>query len=137
MLANGRPFDLYDLVANVVGSLGAIGLCSVYQKRMLERRRMARFGVVGGDASDNNNIELGLGGQSRSDGGGHDGATGLGPQENGVLTLEQEVDRFDENAVDSYDTNDGFEEADSSGHESEFTPTAVHADVGGEKKRSD
>ena len=41
-----RAFDLIDVAANVVGSLCAIGLCTFYHNRMLERKRRARYGLV-------------------------------------------------------------------------------------------
>lgn len=95
-LPNDRLFDPFDIVANVVGSLGAVGLCGWYHRRMLDRRRKSRFGMSEGG---NDDVELGVGV------GGHE--DGLGPQESGVLTLEQEVDNWDENAVDNWDTEDG------------------------------
>lgn len=99
-LPNDRTFDPFDVVANVVGSLGAVGLCGWYHRRMLERRRMSRFGMMDGGEED---VELGVGvGGSREE-------DGLGPQESGVTNLEQEVDNWDENAVDNWDTEDGPE----------------------------
>ncbi|KAJ5287994.1 hypothetical protein N7478_003680 [Penicillium angulare] len=98
-LPNDRPFDPFDIVANVVGSLGAVGLCGWYHRRMLDRRRKTRFGVNDGGADD---VELGVGvGHSREE------EEGLGPQESGVMSLEQQVDNWDENAVDNWDTEDG------------------------------
>ena len=41
-----RPFDPLNIAANVVGSLCAIGLCTIYHNRMLERKRKARYGLV-------------------------------------------------------------------------------------------
>lgn len=132
ILPNDRPFDLFDLVANVAGSLAAIGLCSSYHKRMLERRRLARFGGLAGEGNEND-IELGLGGPPR--GGEGEGTPRPGPQETGVLTLEEEVDRFDENAVDSYDVAEDADGSATPARENE--PTPVHSDIGSEKKRSD
>lgn len=132
-LPNDRAFDPFDLLANVVGSLGAIGLCNLYHRRMLERRRKARFGALM-DGTGGDDIELGAGG--------HEGGAGLGPQETGVMTLEQEVDRWDENAIDP---EDSLEEPVATSTASKTTgpdrvPAAVHGDgiedVGG-KKRSD
>lgn len=100
-LPNDRAFDPFDVVANVVGSLSAVGLCGWYHRRMLERRRKNRFGMMEGGADD---VELGVGvgGHGRDE-------DGLGPQESGVTNLEQEVDNWDENAVDNWDTEDGPE----------------------------
>ncbi|KKK16351.1 hypothetical protein P175DRAFT_0456678 [Aspergillus ochraceoroseus IBT 24754] len=102
LLPNGRSFDPFDLLANIVGSLGAVGLCSWYHRRMLERRRKSRFGALGdGSGAEDDDVELGMG-----PGHHHDG-DGLGSQESGVVNLEQEVDNWDENAIDNWDTEDG------------------------------
>ncbi|KEQ97228.1 hypothetical protein AUEXF2481DRAFT_37759 [Aureobasidium subglaciale EXF-2481] len=90
LLPNGREFDPYDILANVVGSLLALLACSWYHKRMLERRRAARnYQIVPGEEQD---IELG------------DNTT---DQENGVLpsseqpaNITEELDNWDENAED-------------------------------------
>ncbi|KAI1097452.1 hypothetical protein F4804DRAFT_327596 [Jackrogersella minutella] len=98
-LPNGREFDPFDIIANIVGSLVALGLCSWYHLRMLERKRVRRQynAVPGEDAED---LELG---------------EGVGAQEEGVIssavnersaTLEEEVDNWDENAVDAWDENE-------------------------------
>ncbi|KAI1210208.1 uncharacterized protein F4807DRAFT_73090 [Annulohypoxylon truncatum] len=102
-LPNGREFDPYDIVANVVGSVLALGLCSWYHLRMLERKRLRRqYNAVPGE--DVEDLELG---------------EGVGLQEEGVIpaggteraaTLEEEVDNWDENAVDAWD--DGEDEGD-------------------------
>ncbi|PYH74415.1 VanZ family protein [Aspergillus vadensis CBS 113365] len=99
LLPNGRSFDAFDLLANIVGSLGAVGLCGWYHRRMLDRRRKARFGSLGGDGTEND-VELGVTGHHS------DEEEGLGPQETGVMSLEQEVDNWDENAVDNWDEED-------------------------------
>ncbi|KAI0007899.1 hypothetical protein F4779DRAFT_481038 [Xylariaceae sp. FL0662B] len=98
-LPNGRDFDPYDIVANVAGSLAALGLCTWYHMRMLERKRLRRQynAVPGEDAAD---LELG---------------EGVGHQEEGVMsaagneraaTLEEQVDNWDENAVDAWDDDE-------------------------------
>ncbi|EFQ98128.1 hypothetical protein MGYG_01166 [Nannizzia gypsea CBS 118893] len=97
LVPNGRSFDPFNILANVVGSLGAVGLCTWYHKRMLERRRKARFGALVGNAEED--VELGL-------------ANGTGEQETGVTnaqSLEDEVDNWDENAEDNWDTADDIE----------------------------
>ncbi|EOA89934.1 hypothetical protein ACJQWK_02594 [Exserohilum turcicum] len=81
-----RDFDYYDIVANVLGSLLALGLCNWYHKRMLERKRAARgYTAVAGD--EERDIELGESVQG---------------QESGIVrpTVEEELDRWDENAED-------------------------------------
>ncbi|KAG9250523.1 uncharacterized protein F5Z01DRAFT_677650 [Emericellopsis atlantica] len=93
-LPNDRDFDVYDILANVVGSLAALGLCALYHRRMLERKRQRKtYNAVPGD--DEGDVELGEG------------------HENGVLSeaprtrsLEEEVDNWDENAPDDWDDDD-------------------------------
>ena len=92
-LPNGRDFDPFDILANVVGSIGAVGICGWYHRRMLERRRKNRYSMMEGGGED---VELGVGvGHARDE-------EGLGPQESGVMSLE------------NWDTEDGPEPTDSS-----------------------
>lgn len=100
LLPNDRAFDPFDILANVVGSLGAVGLCSWYHRRMLERRRKSRFGSME-DGDDDVELGAGVGGYSARE------EEGLGPQESGVMNLEREVDNWDENAADNWDDEDG------------------------------
>ena len=54
---NDRNFDAVDIAFNVVGSVAALALCNWYNKRMLERRRRKKYGIV--PAGDNTgDIEL-------------------------------------------------------------------------------
>ncbi|KAK5995668.1 hypothetical protein PT974_04085 [Cladobotryum mycophilum] len=94
-LPNDRDFDLYDIVANVIGSLLGLGLCSLYHKRMLERKRQRKTytAVPGEDTAD---VELGEG---------HENGVTDGP----ARSLEEEVDNWDENAVDNWDDDDDTE----------------------------
>ncbi|EED19934.1 VanZ domain protein, putative [Talaromyces stipitatus ATCC 10500] len=116
LLPNDRLFDPFDILANVVGSVGAIGLCGWYHRRMLERRRQARFGALSDDIGGEprgDDIELGLG-ASESHRLNHED---MGPQETGVVTnLEREIDNWDENAVDNWDTEDGPDPDEESGN---------------------
>lgn len=101
-LPNGRDFDFYDIVANIVGSLGGLGLCSLYHKRMLERKRQRKTytAVPGGEGDEDGeqDIELGEGVVGAQESGVTDGeAAGRG------MTLEEEVDNWDENAPDDWD----------------------------------
>jgi hypothetical protein len=87
-----RTFDPYDILANVLGSSLALGLCNFYHKRMLERKRAARgYTAVAGDIDEDRDLEQGieLG----------DSASG---QESGVVrpTVDEELERWDENAED-------------------------------------
>lgn len=100
LVPNGRSFDPFDVLANIVGSLGAVGMCTWYHKRMMERKRKSRFGaMLDGNRDD---VELGV----------TNGNGNIGEQETGttrVRTLEEEVDNWDENAVDTWEEG---EEAD-------------------------
>ncbi|EKG16920.1 VanZ-like protein [Macrophomina phaseolina MS6] len=93
ILPNDREFDPYDIIANAVGSLAALALCSWYHKRMLERKRRAKqYQVVPGDDVD---VELG------------ENVNGADGQESGVvregMSVEEELDNWDENAEDNWD----------------------------------
>lgn len=66
ILPSDHLFDPVDIAANIAGSLLALGLCTLYHKRMLDRRRKAKgYGVVPQD--------------------GEDGDLEMGPQELGVV----------------------------------------------------
>lgn len=110
-LPNGREFDLYDIVANVVGSLAGLGLCSWYHKRMLERKRSRKHytAVPGEEDLEDGDIELGEGVGAQEEGiteapGAVDLGTGAAGKS--TTTLEEEVDNWDENAVDAWDEGD-------------------------------
>lgn len=112
-LPNGRDFDFYDIVANIVGSLAALGLCSWYHKRMLERKRQRKTytAVPGGEDGEEDLDELGGGAQDIELGEGVVGAQESGvadvaaaaPASRGKMTVEEEVDNWDENAPDDWD----------------------------------
>ncbi|KAH8904549.1 hypothetical protein BR93DRAFT_819139 [Coniochaeta sp. PMI_546] len=112
-LPNGRDFDLYDILANIIGSLAGLGLCSWYHKRMLERRRSRKqySAIPGEDGGDD--VELG----DTVFGGEHEEGVIVNEPEStapgnstsggkGSLTLEEEVDNWDEHAVDAWDEDD-------------------------------
>ncbi|KAL2127551.1 hypothetical protein VTI74DRAFT_10557 [Chaetomium olivicolor] len=145
VLPNGRAFDLFDIVANLVGSLAGLGLCSWYHKRMLERKRLRKYSAVANGEHDEGDLELGEGpgigggrqsveheeGVTASGGGGDGAATGQR-----AMTLEEEVDNWDENAEDAWDEDDTGDVGGSSptkGRDSEAN--GEHA--GAAKKRSD
>lgn len=61
VLPNGRVFDPVDIGANLLGSLAGLGLCNLYHKRMLDRRRKKKgYGAVPQDG-EGEDIELGEG----------------------------------------------------------------------------
>ncbi|OAA49631.1 VanZ-like protein [Metarhizium rileyi] len=97
-LPNDRDFDLFDIVANIVGSLAGLGLCSWYHKRMLERKRQRKsYNPVPGE--DGEDVELG-----------QDQVSGIiDADQSGGRTLEEEVDNWDENASDDWDEEDGLQ----------------------------
>lgn len=67
MIPNGRVFDVYDFVANIVGSVFALGLCTLYHKRMLDRRRTRKgYGVLPPDGGGED-VELVEGGNRIQD----------------------------------------------------------------------
>lgn len=118
-LPNGRDFDFYDIVANVVGSLAGLGLCSWYHKRMLERKRLQKnyTAVPTGEPGEEGDIELGEGvvgeqesGVADADAAGTAAAAVGSAAAGGALTLEQEVDNWDENAPDDWGGVDDVED---------------------------
>jgi len=115
LLPNDRDFDPYDIVANIVGSLLGVGLCSWYHKRMLERRRQQKNYTAVPD-EDGEDLELGEGHET--------GVADSAPQ-----TLEEEVDNWDENAPDDWNDDENTAETTSG--------TAGDEDGGEGKKRTD
>ncbi|KAI1483679.1 hypothetical protein K445DRAFT_319764 [Daldinia sp. EC12] len=98
-LPNGREFDPYDIVANIVGSLAGLGLCSWYHLRMLERKRSRRqYNAVPGE--EPTDLELGESVEAQEE-----GVMSAAGNER-VSTLEDEVDNWDENAVDAWDEDE-------------------------------
>lgn len=133
-LPNGREFDLYDIVANIVGSVGGLGLCSWYHNRMLERRRRGRrYDAVPGE--DEADLELGEGAGLAADDGQEEGVIGTASNER-ATTLEQEVDNWDENAVDAWDQDEGDGDIGAASTKPK-APEPNVADTGEPKKRVD
>lgn len=111
LLPNGRDFDPFDILANVVGSALALLLSNWYHKRMLERRRKNKhYDIVPGEEpgeDEERDVELG-------ETGGRNGV--LGEQETGSVPVDlnaqagagaqakpsvtEELDNWDENAED-------------------------------------
>ncbi|CAK7208962.1 hypothetical protein SCUCBS95973_000290 [Sporothrix curviconia] len=131
---NGRVFDAMDIVANILGSLAALGLCSWYHKRMLERKRHRKYAAVPGEEGHGDedglgdtsvvDIELGERAGSHSTTVLHDNSerSPAAPATKAAVaaaaasassttaergtTLEEEVDNWDENAEDNWDEDD-------------------------------
>lgn len=122
-LPNDRTFDLYDIVANVLGSLAALGLCTWYHKRMLERRRQRKhYNAVPGE--DEDDLELGEG---------HE--TGVTDAPARTRTLEEQVDNWDENHVDDDWDEDDAPASSGAANTKDITDTGDLGDV--VKKRVD
>lgn len=123
IIPNGRTFDILDIAANVLGSLSGLGLCTWYHQRMLERRRARRqYNVVPGE--EDGDLELGDG---------HESGVVHG-NEDPPRTLEDEVDNWDENAMDDWD--DGDEAADIAARDG-IGKGGDSADIGDATKRGD
>ncbi|KAK3718747.1 hypothetical protein LTR37_004966 [Vermiconidia calcicola] len=108
LLPNGRSFDPFDIVGNVIGSALALLISSWYHKRMLERRRKNKhYDIVPGeepvdDGDEERDVELGTV---------RDQETGVVPvaangspvqAEGGAkkTDVSEELDNWDENAED-------------------------------------
>lgn len=62
LLPYAPQFDIWDTIANVLGSFAGLGLCSWYHKRMLERKRQRRgYNGVPGEDLEDDDLELGQG----------------------------------------------------------------------------
>lgn len=87
-------FDPFDILANIVGSVAAVLLSSWYHKRMLERKRRAKhYQAVPGEDLD---VELGENVHNGGEGGQESGVVREG------MTVEEELDNWDENAEDDW-----------------------------------
>ncbi len=125
LLPNDREFDAWDVLANVLGSLAALGMASQYHRRAAERRRRAKYSALTGDGLEGEDLELGQGAHG-----------GLGrpvpdDQETGVVprSVEEELDNWDENAADEvWDEDD---DATTSGQNTKVTPST--SSVGSEE----
>lgn len=133
-LPNGRTFDPFDIVANLVGSLAACGLASWYHKRMLERRRKNKYAGVGDGEEGEEDLELGEGpGPSVVDE--DDQETGVVSTAGRGKSLEEEVDNWDENAADEpWDEDQDIGTAATSESAGKMTPASSNADDEHDKK---
>jgi VanZ family protein len=113
LLPNDRSFDYLDVLANVAGSLAALGLATWYHRRSAERRRRAKYSVLEGNAPEGDgDLELGDGPGLR------EASENESIQDNGVVvapkTVEEEVDNWDENAEEeAWDEDDDATTGDS------------------------
>ncbi|KAK3348324.1 hypothetical protein B0H65DRAFT_548107 [Neurospora tetraspora] len=155
---NGREFDPYDILANLVGSLMGLGLCGWYHKRMLERRRVRKYTALPTgeelvDGEGDLDLELGEGvGVVRRSGEHEEGVVVAASAASGPtaaspaaaaapattaknMSLEEELDNWDENAVDAWDEDD--EAGDVGGSGAGGKSGDATKDVGAAKKRVD
>ncbi|KAF2859608.1 hypothetical protein K470DRAFT_300238 [Piedraia hortae CBS 480.64] len=98
LLPNDRNFDVFDILANAVGSGLALALCSWYHTRMIERKRKNRhYDIVSGEEPD---MELGEGGYDQHE---QEASRSMEladtPKETDV-DVTNELDNWDENAED-------------------------------------
>lgn len=125
LLPNDREFDAWDVLANVLGSLAALGLASAYHRRAAERRRRAKYSALNGDGLEGEDLELGEG----ANGGlGHPNPD---DQETGVVprSVDEELENWDENAPD--DAWDEDDDVTTSGQNTKVTPST--SSVGSEE----
>lgn len=124
LLPNDRDFDAWDVLANVVGSLAALGLCSVYHRRAAERRRRAKYSALSGDGIEGEDLELG------ETANGELGRPIEDDQETGVVprSVEEELDNWDENVPD-----DAWEEDDDATTSQNTKVTPSTSSVGSEE----
>ncbi|KAK5159215.1 hypothetical protein LTS14_002357 [Recurvomyces mirabilis] len=130
LLPNGREFDPFDILANVVGSALALTLCSWYHKRMLERKRKNKhYDIVPGDepADDEEDVErdVELGNVSGQESG-TVSVEANGQAEAGATSkatnVTEELDNWDENEEDWDDGGGGNAAAASTANETEPDP---------------
>lgn len=129
LLPNDRDFDPWDVLANVVGSLAALGLASAYHKRAVERRRKAKYSTLTGEGiPGEDDLELGESGivsGSRDQEPDAEQQTGIIPI--APKTVEEELDNWDENAEDeTWDEEDDTTGASAAGIK--ITPASSSAD---------
>ena len=116
LLPNDREFDPWDVLANVLGSLAALGLASAYHRRATDRRRRVKYSSLAEDGLEGDDLELGEGAN------GELGRPRDGDQETGIIpttrTVEEELDNWDENVPD-----DAWDDEDDAGQHTKVTPS--------------
>ena len=132
LLPNDRDFDAWDVLANVLGSLAALGLANAYHKRSIERRRRAKYSALTGEGIDEDDLELGEGA-----GLGESGA--VGDLETGVVdktqTVEEELDNWDENQPDDWSEDENTNTTtNNNGTTAKMTPATSSADSSDEPR---
>ena len=139
-MPNDREFDPWDVLANVLGSLAALGLANAYHKRSVERRRRAKYSALTGEGIDEEDLELG-------EGSGVFESAAVGEQETGVVsidgpnanaskaqTVEEELDNWDENQPDDW-SDDENTNTTGNGTTAKMTPATSSADSSEEPRK--
>lgn len=120
LLPNDREFDPWDVLANVLGSLAALGLSSAYHRRAAERRRRSKYSSLADGGLEGEDVEL-------ADGSGELGRPRDPDLETGVVptsatrTVEEELNNWDENVPD--DAWDDDDDIATSGRNTKVTPS--------------
>lgn len=144
LLPNDREFDPWDVLANVIGSLAALGLATSYHKRSLDRRRRAKYSVLSGQGLDDadDDLELdeapGLGSSRHAAADEEAGIVSLdGPSANvnKTQTVEEELDNWDENQPDDWDADDDDNTTTNDGTTAKMTPATSSADSSEEPRK--
>lgn len=115
LLPNDRNFDLFDILANLLGSATSLTICSLYHKRTLERRRKSKDyallqtdgGVDEGEIGDLERDEQELGMVDVEAAAAQSGRQIIIPTEPMTKSIQQELDTWDEHADDDWDEDDG------------------------------
>ncbi|KAK5079643.1 hypothetical protein LTR70_009269 [Exophiala xenobiotica] len=140
LLPNDREFDPWDVLANILGSLAALGLANAYHKRSVERRRRAKYSALTGEGIDEEDLELG-------EGSGVVESAAVGEQETGVVsidgpnanasktqTVEEELDNWDENQPDDW-SDDENTNTTGNGTTAKMTPATSSIDSSEEPRK--
>lgn len=135
-MPNDREFDPWDVLGNVLGSAVGLGACGWYHRRMIERRRRAKYSALTGEGIEEDDLELGEG--PGASGGLEEG------QETGLVSVdthtrskaksvEEELDNWDENAPDEWDADE--DDTTTNTGDAKMTPATSSADSSEEPRK--
>lgn len=138
LLPNNREFDPWDVLANVIGSLCALGLAGAYHRRSAERRRRAKYSALTGEGIEEDDLELGEGpgpsGHHEEQDTGIVSLDGPNAARSKPQTVEEELDNWDENAPDDWDAEED-DGTTNSGTNTKMTPATSSADSSEEPRK--
>lgn len=136
LLPNDRDFDPWDVLANVLGSLSALGLATWYHRRSTERKRRAKYSALTGEGIDlEDDLELGetsVSGARADDGEQETGVISIDGPNAGRKAVEEELDNWDENQPDDWDDED---DNTMNGGPAKMTPATSSADSSEEPRK--